>query len=263
MALQLAANLSWLYPELPWSERFEAAARDGFRGAEILMPYEQPPGWYAERLRENGLSLVLINTPVADGAGRLGWAAVPGAERAFEEAFDRARAVALATGCRAIHVMAGHIAGLPPQDCAATLRRNLAHALALAEADDLVLMLEALNRQDMPGYCYWLPQQVIDVLREFGTPRLRLQFDFYHCMREALDPLAAVQDCAPWIGHAQIAGADGRHEPDLHQPHLEDAVAALAELGCTRWLGCEYAPRAGAADGLKWAEPLRARGVLA
>ncbi|MBC5784643.1 TIM barrel protein [Ramlibacter sp. USB13] len=261
--MRLAGNLTWLYPDLPWAARFDAAARDGFRGVEILLPYDESPAWYAQQLRASGLELALFNTPVTPGAGRLGWAAVPGAEASFREAFDAARGVAAATGCRTIHVMAGHVADHDAADCAAALRRNLSHALALAEADDLTLALEALNRDDMPGYFYARPAQVIEVLRGFASPRLRLQFDYYHCMKEGLDLAAAVRDCAPWTGHAQIAGVDGRHEPDLSQHGLEEAVASLADLGYDGWLGCEYAPRGQAAEGLAWAAPLRARGVLA
>jgi hydroxypyruvate isomerase len=263
--MQLAANLSWLYRTLDWAQRFDAAVRDGFAAAEILLPYDHEPAWYAERLRSSGLQLVLINTPIDTrdaGAGRLGWAAVPGAETAFRQGFDRARAVAQATGCSHIHVMAGHVGGLSVQDCANTLRHNLAHALARAEGDDLVLTLEALNRADMPGYFYHLPEQVLKVLRDFNTPRLRLQFDFYHCQTESLDLSTNVPACAPWIGHVQMAGVDGRHEPQLERDGLLEAVAALPGLGYDGWLGCEYAPRTSAADGLGWCEPLRRRGVL-
>jgi len=261
--MRLAGNLSWLYRDLDWGDRFAAAARDGFRAVEILLPYDEPPRWYVEQLRASGLSLVLINTPVGKGPGRLGWAAVPGAEDEFGRAFDQARAVAAETGCRSIHVMAGHVADHDALECGSTLRRNLARALALAEADDLVLTLEALNRQDVPGYFYWQPQQVITVLREFDAPRLRLQFDFYHCMKEGLDLASTVQACVAWTGHAQIAGTDGRHEPDLQEHGLAEAVATLATLGYDGWLGCEYAPRGRAGEGLGWCEPLRARGVIA
>lgn len=261
--MELAANLSWLYPDLAWSERFAAAAHDGFRAAEILLPYDQPPAWYAARLREAGLELVLLNTPIEAGRGHRGWAAIPGAETRFDEALDRARAVATATGCGRIHVMAGDVSGLVAADCAATLRRNLERALQRTEADGLMLTLEALNRDDMPGYCYHLPEQVLEVLRDLDSPRLRMQFDYYHVVKEGLDPRAAVMACGPWIGHAQIAGADGRHEPELARDGLLEAVAALPGLGYDSWLGCEYAPRGRAAEGLGWNEPLRLRGVLA
>lgn len=262
--MQLSANLSWLYRHLDWSKRFEAAARDGFRGAEILLPYEHPPGWYAQRLREAGLSLALINTPTSPEQGRLGWAAIPGAQSEFNHAFDQARAVAQAADCRRIHVMAGYVEGLPRNDCRDTFYRNLEHALALAEQDGLTLTLEALNRTDAPGYFYYLPEQAIEILRHFDSPRLRLQFDYYHCVKEQLDVRASTSDCAPWIGHVQIAGADSnRNEPDLSQHDLLESVAALPRLGYDSWLGCEYQPLTLPADNLSWCQPLRDRGVLA
>src|SRR5690606_9901652 len=152
--------------------------------------------------------------------------------------------------------------GLSSDACMAALHRNLEYALALADQDDLVLTLEALNRSDVPGYFYHTPEQVIQVLSRFDSPRLRLQFDYYHCVKEGLDPRSCVAACAPWIGHAQIAGDDGRHEPDLQQHGLLAAVAALPDLGYDSWLGCEYQPRALAADGLAWCLPLRELGVL-
>ena len=261
--MQLSANLSWLYRHLDWSERFEAAAADGFQGAEILLPYDQPPAWYARQLQAAKLELTLINTPIGEGQGRLGWAAIPGAQIQFREAFDRARAVAQATGCGRIHVMAGDVSGLAHEASQAALHSNLEYALALAEADDLVLTLEALNRSDMAGYFYHLPEQAIAVLTHFNAPRLRLQFDYYHCVKESLDVPSSVAACAPWIGYVQIAGAQGRHEPDLNQHGLLAGVAALPSLGYDAWLGCEYQPRALPSDGLVWCQPLRDRGVLA
>ncbi len=260
--MQLAANLSWLYRHLDWSERFQAAARDGFQGVEILLPYDHPPAWYAQCLRDAELTLTLINTPVGQDQGRLGWAAIPGAQALFQQTFDSARAVAHASGCRRIHVMAGDTSGLPPDACMAALRHNLDYALALADSDDLILTLEALNRTDMPGYLYHLPEQVVAVLRLFDSPRLRLQFDYYHGIKEQLDMPASVAACGPWIGHVQIAGANGRYEPDLNQHGLLEAVAALPGLGYDSWLGCEYQPRTLPADNLAWCQPLRDLGVL-
>lgn len=261
--MQLSANLSWLYRHLDWSERFEAAAADGFQGVEILLPYDYAPAWYAQRLQAAQLELTLINTPIGEGQGRLGWAAIPGAQAQFQEAFDRARAVAQATGCRRIHVMAGDASPFAQEDCRAALLGNLEQALALAEADDLVLTLEALNRSDMAGYFYYLPEQVIEVLQHFNSPRLRLQFDYYHCVKESLDVPSSVAACAPWIGYVQIAGADGRYEPDLAQHDLLAGVAALPALAYDSWLGCEYQPRGLPSEGLAWCQPLRDRGVLA
>lgn len=260
--MELSANLFWLYRHLPPSGDIEAAAEDGFRAVEIALPYDQPPAHYASRLRGAGTELVLINTPLGGGAGRVGWAAVPGGEAAFRAGFDRARAVAAATGCRRIHVMAGQVEGCAREACEATLRRNLAQALGLAAADGLMLTLEPLNRVDAPGYFYHRPEQAVAVLREFDSPLLRLQFDFYHCLMEGLDPGATLAACAPWIGHVQIGGAEGRYEPDLGRDHLLAAVAALPGLGYDSWLGCEYRPRSTPREGLVWCAPLRARGLL-
>ena len=260
--MQLAANLSWMYPDLDWARRFEAAARDGFAAVEILLPYDEPADWYAQRLRANGLELALLNTPVSPGTGKLGLAAIPGAEDEFRRCLARARSVAQATGCRRIHVMAGYVAGLDRSACSAVLLSNLGLALELAARDDLVLTLEALNRTDMPGYFYHLPAQAIEIARHFDSPHLRVQFDFFHCDRESLDLQEEVRAAAPWIGHVQIAGAPGRHEPDLSQSGLLEAVAALPGLGYDSWIGCEYRPLTTAAKGLSWCEPLRRRGVL-
>lgn len=260
--MRLSANLTWLYPDLNWEARFHAAAIDGFTGVEILLPYEQPPEWYAAQLRSAGMELSLFNTPVSAGKGRLGWAAVPGAAREFGEAFDQARAVAQATTCRRIHVMAGDVSDYAPAAWQQALVKNLEQALRIAEAEDLTLTLEALNRSDMAGYAYHHPGQVIEILREFDSPRLRLQFDYYHSAKEGLDLMGEVQASAPWIGYAQIAHEHGRTEPELELNGLLEAVAALPSLGYDGWLGCEYQPRASVADGLGWCAPLQAKGLL-
>lgn len=260
--MQLAANLSWLYPHLKWDKRFQAAAHDGFQGVEILQPYAYQPAWYAKHLQNAELTLTLINTPMGQNQGHMGWAAIPGAQQQFRLAFDQARAVAHATGCKRIHVMAGNTNGLSYEACRATLLHNLDYALALAESDDLILTLEALNRSDIPDYFYHLPEQVLDILRQFDATRLRLQFDFYHCLKEQQDVSASVATCGPWIAYVQIAGVDGRYEPDLHQHDLLNALTALPRLGYNDWLGCEYQPRSLPADNLSWCLPLRELGVL-
>lgn len=260
--MQLSANLTWLYPHLDWGARFHAAAADGFVGAEILLPYDQPPEWYAAQLRSAGLELSLFNTPIGAGKGRLGWAAVPEAQREFGVAFEQARAVAEATGCRRIHVMAGEVSEHAPAVWGKALAQNLEYALRIAEVDDLTLTLEALNRADMAGYAYHHPSQVIAILQAFDSPRLRLQFDYYHGAKEGLDLMEEVQAAAPWIGYVQIAHEQGRTEPDLRLDGWLEAVAVLPVLGYDSWLGCEYQPRATVAQGLDWCAPLQAQGLL-
>jgi hydroxypyruvate isomerase len=159
--------------------------------------------------------------------------------------------------------MAGKTAGLDGAACRETLLQNLEHALALAAQDDLTLMLEPLNRIDAPGYHYHRPHDVVPVLQHFQSPRLRLQFDYYHCAQESLDLLQTVVDMAPWIGHVQIAGAPVRCEPDLSDAAWLGAVAALPANGYDSWLSCEYKPRTTAGEGLHWCQPLRDQGLLA
>ena len=260
--MQLAANLSWMYPQLPWEQRFAAARQDGFDAVEILLPYEYEPAWYADRLREQGLTLALFNTPIDADAGRMGLAAIPGAHDAFRGAFDRALAVADATGCRRIHCMAGNTAALDPIACGQAMLHNLEYALGLAEPDGLTLTLEPLNRIDAPDYFYHRPQEAILVLQHLRSPNLRLQFDYYHCARESLNLLQTVHQVTPWIGHVQIAGAPVRCEPDLAAEGWLAAVAALPALGYNSWLSCEYKPRSTAAEGLAWCQPLRDQGLL-
>jgi len=260
--MQLAANLSWMYPQLPWGQRFAAARQDGFDAVEILLPYDHPPSWYADQLHAHGLALALFNTPVTPGLGRLGHAALPGAQAEFQRQFDRALAVAQATGCSRIHCMAGDTAAQDAQACRQAMEQNLTHALTLAACDELTLTLEPLNSTDNPGYYYHRPDQVVPLLQHFQSPHLRLQFDYYHCARESLNLLQAVTDAAEWIGHVQIAGAPVRAEPDLGTADWLDAVTALPALGYDSYLSCEYSPRGSVADGLAWCEPLRQRGLL-
>jgi len=261
--MQLAANLSWMYPTLAWDQRFAAARQDGFDAVEILLPYDHEPAWYRDRLREYGLTLALFNTPIVPEAGRMGLAAIPGAQAEFQRQFARALAMAEATGCRRIHVMGGNTAALDPAACGQTFLQNLEHALGLAERDGLTLTLEPLNRIDAPDYLYHRPDEVVSILRQFQSPRLRLQFDYYHCARESLNLLQTVQETAPWIGHVQIAGAPVRCEPDLSADGWLAAVAALPANGYDSWLSCEYKPGTTAGEGLSWCQPLRDQRLLA
>lgn len=260
--VKLAANLSWLYPGESPEQRFAAAARDGFRAVEILQPYDRSAQWHAAALERHGLKAVLINTPVAEGRGRWGLAAIPGAQQAFHAGFSRALEVAIAIACPRIHVMAGDVSGFDASECRETLLRNLEAVLPIAAQCSIGLSLEPLNRIDAPGYFYAQPEQALSIVRHFDTPWLALQLDFYHCVREALDAPAEALRAAPWVGHVQIAGAPGRFEPDLHSDRLLEALGILAESGYTGWIGCEYRPRTDAARGLSWCEPLRARGWL-
>lgn len=255
--MELAANLSLLYPGLSLPQRIKAAARDGFRGVEILFPYEVSPVELAAWLRASDLELVLINTPVGPN-GEKGLASLPGREDDFDAGFERSLAVCEATGCRAIHVMAGQLAAGADRDRhRAALVSNLRRTAPRAAQAGITLTLEALNRRDMPGYFYYLPDQVLAIIDAVDHPALRLQFDFYHSQCEGLDLNGTLHRMLPWVHHVQFAHVDGRHEPDPADPAVSAALRTLAEAGYCGWVGCEYTPRSDPREGLAWRHEYR------
>lgn len=254
MTIQFAANLSLLFDaSTPWAERCQRASVQGFRFAEVLFPYDQPAAQYRRWLDDAGLQAVLINTPVD---GHSGLAAVEGAQQHFQRDIDQAIAVAQELGAGAIHVMAGRAE--PGADVSVScLLGNLEYALKRVEDTDLVLMLEALNHHDVPGYLYSRPEQVAAVLEALPSPRLRQQFDFYHTLREELSLMDELQRSRPFIGHVQLAHPLERREPDLHHGHMLDGLLLLAATGYQGYVGCEYHPAAGFEAGLGWLAPLQ------
>lgn len=250
--MKLAANLSLLYPGLPLAERMEAATRDQFRGVEILFPYAEPPEVLGRWLSENRQELVLINTPIGPN-GEKGLASLPGREADFEAGFAQALAVCEATGCRAVHVMTGQRPeGGVADDYRATLINNLRRAAPSAAKAGITLTLEALNRQDMPRYFYYLPEQAVDIIEAVDHPSVRLQFDFYHSQREGLDLDGALRRALPWVHHVQFAHVQGRHEPDPNDAAVSVALRTLRDTGYAGWIGCEYVPRSDTTAGLTW-----------
>lgn len=250
--MKLAANLSLLYPGLPLAQRMAAAARDGFAGAEILFPYDLAPRELATMLRDHRLELVLVNTPVGS-AGEKGLACLPGREDDFSYALQRALQVCEATECRMIHVMAGvPPAGAVPSACRATLISNLRKAAKLAQQAGVTLTLEALNRADLPGYFYYRPDQVADIINTVGHDAVGLQFDLYHTQREGLDLGTTLDDVLPLVRHVQFANPQGRHEPDPATPAVAGALRKLANHGYAGWVGCEYIPKGDTSANLIW-----------
>lgn len=260
---RLAANLSMLFTEVPFLDRFAAAAASGFRGVEFLFPYEYAPAELKERLDAHGLTQVLFNMPPGDwDGGERGLAALPGREGEFRDGVVEALRYAEALGCRRLHVMAGVVpAGADRAELEATYVRNLRHAAAEAAKIGRILTIEPINPIDMPGY--FLTTQA-DARRFVGLAdvqydNLTVQLDFYHCqMTEG--GLARALD-AQWgiLGHVQVAGMPDRHEPDSGEMDVGWLLDRLDALGYDGWVGCEYRPRAGTAEGLAWA---RRHGVI-
>ncbi len=270
---QFAANLSLMYAELPFEQRFEAAARDGFRAVECLFPYAWPAPELAARLRDNGLRQVLINAPPAGwsagqaatafDAGQRGLACLPGREAEFQAGIRLALAYAQALDCPRIHVMAG----LAPADAAPaalmdTYLRNLAWAAALAAQAGRTLLIEPINPRNMPGYFLQRQQVAHDVVIQVASPALKVQMDLYHCQIVEGDLATRLRAYIPTgrVGHVQIAGVPERHEPDVGEVNYPYLFALLDELAYDGWVGCEYRPARCAAagattDGLGWLRP--------
>ena len=248
------ANLTLLYGNLALEARFEAARRDGFSFVEILFPYDRAPHWYAERLQEHDLKLALVNTPTDADTARWGVAALPSQTERFRGDLRRAAEVCEATGCPAIHVMAGCVPPTRHNEAFSTLLDNLRWATAAFPA--LRMQLEALNEFDVPGYFYSEPKRVQQVLESLSASNAGMQFDFYHVVRQGLDLLAELETALPWLRYVQVAGSPSRHEPDLTQDSLLQGFTRLHQAGYQGNVGFEYRPAASPSDGLRWAQPL-------
>jgi len=253
-----AANLTTMFTEWPFLDRFAAAADAGFRAVEYLFPYEHGPDAVAQRLERNGLTQALFNMPPGDWAtGERGLAALPERFDEFRAAVAKALDYAGATGCRRLHMMAGLA---DPADPAAVdaYRRAVRHAGEALVDRGIELLLEPINGRDMPGYFlndFGLAERLIV---EAGLPNVRLQFDLYHRQILHGDVIMALRRLMPLIGHVQVASVPSRNEPDgeeLNWPFLFDE---LDRLGYGGFVGCEYRPRTATLDGLGWFAPYRA-----
>lgn len=254
---RLAANLSMMYAEHPFLDRFKAAADDGFAGVEFLFPYEFAAADLKARLADHGLTQALFNAPPGDWeAGERGIASLPGREDEFRRGLDRALEYAAALGCRRLHVMAGLIR--PDQDREAHRQaylENLARAALAAAPAGITVVIEPINPRDMPGFFLNRQDEAQAICAEVGTDNLKVQFDIYHCQIVEGDIAMKLRRDMAGIGHIQIAGVPDRHEPDLGElnyPYLFERIDALGYAG---WIGCEYRPKAGTSAGLRWARP--------
>jgi hydroxypyruvate isomerase len=252
---KLCANLHFLFQEVPFLERFAAAAHSGFRGVECLFPYEAPAGAIAERLKAHGLALALFNMPPGDREqGERGLGALPGRERDFMAGLERALDYALATGGRRIHVLSGlWPEGRDKAEGAAVLVANLRRAADRVGPHGIELLIEPINSRDIPGYFLNTPVQAVAILDQVQRPNVRLQLDLYHCQIMAGDLASHIRRLLPLIAHIQIAGVPDRHEPDRGEVNFAYLLDLLDDLGYDGWVGCEYRPTAGTVAGLGWA----------
>jgi len=249
-----AANLSMLFPELPFLDRFEAAATAGFKAVEFLFPYEYEAQAIRQRLDRFGLRQVLFNLPPGDwGKGERGIAALPGREREFAASVDQAIAYAQALDCRQVHIMAGLALDVPLEQASATYGANLRWAADRLQSRGIRALIEPLNSRDMPGYFLTTAEQAHLIIETVRHPNLFLQMDLYHAQIMGGDLAERTRTHWPLIRHIQIAGVPGRHEPDVGEINYPYLFDLLDELGYDGWVGCEYRPRGDTGAGLGWA----------
>ncbi len=263
---KFAANLSMMYPEIPFLERFEAAAKDGFKAVEFLFPYAWEKAELVARLRGNGLQQVLFNMPPGGlnreghaqvwDAGMRGSACLPGHEEEFRYGLAQAMDYAAALTCPRIHLMAGLIpAGATHAQLRPTYLANLRWAAAQAAERGLDVLIEPINTRDIPGFFLNRQDQAHEVIAEVGAPNLKVQMDLYHCQIVEGDVAMKLRQYLPSgrVGHLQIAGVPERHEPDIGEVNYGYLFKVIDEVsassGWDGWIGCEYRPKLGGQPG--------------
>lgn len=257
---RFAANLSMMFTEVPFLDRFAAAAATGFTGVEYLFPYDHAKEEVAAKLRAAGLTQVLFNTVPGDwGKGERGLACVPGREAEFLAGVDKALDYARALGCATIHCMAGlRPAGVAQEQLDATYLGNIAEAAKRAAGCGVTVVIEPINTRDIPGFYLNYQKQARTLIERIGAANLKLQLDLYHCQIMEGDLAMHIRDFADITGHVQIAGVPERHEPDVGEINYPYLFEVLDRTGYTGWVGCEYRPRGRTEDGLGWFASWRA-----
>ena len=254
---RFAANLSMMYTEHSFLDRFSAAAEDGFAGVEFLFPYDFPAETIAVLLRQHGLSQVLFNAPPGNWkAGERGIAALPGREAEFREGFQRALDYAAVLHCPRIHCMAGLIpTGAERERMRATYLENLTWASDRAAPAAVDVLIEPIAHRNIPGFFINFQEEAHQVLAQAGRPNLKVQMDLFHCQVAEGDLAARIRKYLAEpsrVGHFQVAGVPDRHEPDTGEVRYEYLFDLIDELGYQGWIGCEYAPANVTSAGLGW-----------
>jgi len=252
--VKLAANLTMLYNEVDFLERFAAAARAGFEGVEFLFPYAYPKEALAERLATNGLVQVLHNLPPGDWAkGDRGIACDPARVGEFQDGVGEAIAYACALGCAQVNCLAGIAPkGVAPEKLRATFVDNLRFAAAKLGAAGIRLLIEPINTYDIPGFYLSRTQQALELIRDTGSDNVYLQYDIYHMQRMEGELANTIRANLPRIAHLQLADNPGRNEPGTGEINYRFLFGFLDSIGYAGWIGCEYRPRAGTDEGLGW-----------
>ncbi|MBB5695845.1 2-oxo-tetronate isomerase [Muricoccus pecuniae] len=256
---RFAANLSMMFTEHDFLERFAQARAAGFEAAEFLFPYEHPAGEIRARLDDAGLQLVLFNAPPGDPSlGERGIASLAGREEEFRDSVLRALDYAGALGCPRLHLMAGIApAGMERERLVATFANNLLWAAERCAAQGVLPVIEPINHRDVPGYMLNTTAQAASLIEAVGRGRVGLQFDLYHAQVTEGDITRRFEALLPLIAHAQMADTPGRHEPGTGEVNWPFVFGRLDAMGYGGWIGCEYRPAGRTEDGLAWFTPWR------
>jgi hydroxypyruvate isomerase len=256
---RFAANLSMMFNEVPFLDRFALAAKAGFKGVEFLFPYEHPAAEIAARLQDNGLQQVLFNAPAGDFAkGERGMAAIPGKQAAFRDSIKIALEYAATLACPRLHIMAG----LKPEGVAhdaltAVYGANLAYAAEECAKLGVKPIIEPINHRDIPGFFLNTTDQAAAIIAAIGPEKLGMQFDLYHCQITEGDVVKRVEKHLPLIAHMQVADTPGRHEPGTGEVNWPFVFKTIDALGFRGWIGCEYRPAGETLAGLSWFAPYK------
>lgn len=252
---RFAANLSLMFTEVPFLDRFEAAARAGFKGVEFLFPYPFPTEDLVARIDKHGLEVVLFNLPPGHwDEGERGITALRNREAEFSVGLDLALRYAEALGCKRLHAMAGLAHHDADHD---VYRKNLKLAADWARDLGITILIEPINTADVPGYFLSSCKDTESILNDVEAPNLGLQFDFYHCYRQERSLLESLRIYAHITRHYQCAHPLDRSEPTQEPLNYQEVFQTLDTMGFDGWVGCEYKPKKGTVEGLDWFAPWR------
>ncbi|MDQ6941773.1 MAG: TIM barrel protein [Candidatus Eremiobacteraeota bacterium] len=257
--LRFSANLSFLFQDVPFYDRIDAAAEHGFRGVEYMAPYDYDVTEIKRRLREHGIAQVLFNLPVGDFAkGERGFATDPDRVEEFRTGVAAAVAIARDLDCTRVNCLAGiAIPGLDPARARATLVANARYAAQALGAIGATLVVEPLNRIDTPGFVIGTTSEALSLIDETGAPNFKVQYDVYHAQRAEGNIVATIRAQAARFGHVQIADSPDRHEPGTGELAYERILPVFDEVGYDGWIGLEYRPSRPVPDTFSWLDAFR------
>lgn len=256
---KFAANLSMMFTDEPFLNRFARAAGAGFHAVEFLFPYDYTQAEVTSAARAAGVQVVLFNTVPGDWAkGERGLAALPGREEAFLAGVHKALDYAASIGCPRIHAMAGLVPeGADRAEMGVTYRKNLEQAAALAARASIDVVIEPINTRDIPGFFLNRTEEAAAVIADVGASNLKIQFDIYHRQIMQGDLARAIAEHLPLIGHMQLADNPGRNEPGTGEINYPFLFGEIDRLGFDGWIGCEYKPKGDTEAGLGWFAPYK------